>query len=104
MSIDEALVKIQEAAQAGQYFSIAFVVADGRIVEYPQARYGADDNYRGKKERLKINEREGTAHRGVRKVSLLRDDGGVPITKMPEGELKTPKWYSILKLNNEDVN
>jgi hypothetical protein len=104
MSIDEALVIIQEAAFEGQSFSIRFWTLEGIETYYPRARYGAPDSWSRKAAKIEIQEKLGTAVRGQRKISLLRDDGGIPITDLETKSFKTPKWYGIFELNGEIVN
>ena len=99
MTIDQALSIIQES----DYFSIRFVMVSGEERHYARARYGAPDHWSGQKQKLEINEKLGTAHRGRRKVSLMRDDGTIPMTNLANQEFKTVKWYSIIELNGEKV-
>jgi hypothetical protein len=106
MSIDQALSDIQEAKFLGQPFSIRFITMDGDERFYAKARYGAPDSWRRNAEKLDINERLGTATRGKRKVSLMRDDGTIPITRIEHGigiDFRTPKWFGIIELNGERV-
>jgi hypothetical protein len=103
MSIDQALVEIQESQLQGRVFAIKFITMDGEERHYPKARYGSPDSWQRNPTRLQINERLGTAHRGGRKVSLMRDDGTIPITNFITKEFKTPKWFSIIELNDEVV-
>lgn len=106
MSIDQALNEIQEAAFEGQSFSIRFLTMEGEERYYPKARYGAPDSWQRKKQKLEINERIGVAYRGKRKVSLMRDDGTIPITKIENGigtDYRTPKWFGIVEINGEKV-
>lgn len=103
MSIDQALTDLQDAAFDAKYFALKFVTMEGEVRHYPQCRYGAPDNFSGRKEKLKINERIGEAHRGSRKVALMRDDGTIPITNLATQEFRTPKWYSIIELNGQKV-
>lgn len=100
ITIDDALLRIQEAAHEGKTFKLKFVKMDGTIQTYQSARYGGPE--RATKERLKIDKQFGTATRGKRNVSLHRDDGTIPMTK--EGEMyRTPKWFSILELDDIKV-
>jgi hypothetical protein len=103
MSIDQALTIIQEYAFENIAFSIRFITMDGEERYYTRARYGAPDHWVRKKEKLDINEKLGTAYRKGRKVSLMRDDGMIPITDLGRNEFKTPKWFSITELNGEKV-
>jgi hypothetical protein len=105
MTIDQALSIIQEAAFDAASFSIKFIGMDGEERFYEKARYGAPDSWQ-RKPRLEINEKLGIAHRGKRRVSLMRDDGTIPITKIVGGigsDFRTPKWFGIVELNGERV-
>jgi hypothetical protein len=106
MGIDQALSDIQESAFLGKPFSIRFITMDGEERFYVKARYGAPDSWRRNAEKLVINERLGTAQRSKRKVSLMRDDGTIPITRIENGigiDFRTPKWFGIIELNGERV-
>ena len=97
ISIDDALLRIQEAAHEGRNFKLKFVAMDGSIRTYQTARYGGPE--REQPEKLTVNGATGVATRAKRVVSLHRDDGTIPITK--EGELyRSPKWFSILELDD----
>lgn len=103
MSIDQALSVLQESAFEAQSFSIRFVTMEGEERFYERARYGAPDSWRRNKVKLEINEKIGAAFRGKRKVSLMRDDGTIPITNLTTQEFRSPKWFGIIELNGEKV-
>ena len=102
MSIDQCLAEIQEAAAEGHKFSIRFITMEGEERFYEAARYGAPDSWQ-RKTKLDINERIGQAFRGKRRVSLMRDDGTIPITNLKTQEFRTPKWFGIIELHGEKV-
>lgn len=98
ISIEEALERIKAAAFEGRNFSIKFLTMEGAERFYDRARHGAPAQPFNKA-KLDIDGATGEAKRGKRIVSLMRDNGTIPITNLSNKEFKTPKWFGLLEVD-----
>lgn len=100
IDINEALNILRDAAFEKGNFSIRFLTMEGEERFYERAKHGAPEQP-FKKAALTIDTTEGVAKRGKRVVSLMRDNGTIPITNLSTKEFKTPKWFGLLEVDGK---
>lgn len=91
MSIDEAL----SILESGVLSSIQFSTMEGEI-RTAKVRYGGSSSTRHapRGERNQTNKQ---------KKYTFRDGGTIPLTDVENNRFISPKWFSLLKINNIDI-
>lgn len=102
MNIDSALHQIRNSF--GNTFSLEFYNAEGTVTRYEQCTYGVPNSRAipdPKSGRGAWKPSENAEYTGG--GSKFTDKGTIPITVHPEMKLVTPKWWSIKKINHQEI-